>query len=104
MAFTLLSTPVLFPKIDYIDEKFLRQFSFTSGGYLPPIAAALGGWAAQEVIKALTGKFTPVHQWLNVDFVEVLPGDESPALYLPLGNQWDSIRHVLGQPLCEVEM
>ncbi len=39
---------------------------------LSPIAAFLGGVLGQEVIKACTGKFTPLHQWLFFDAFEAL--------------------------------
>lgn len=34
-------------------------------GCLPPLCAVLGGFMAQEALKALTGKFTPLDQWVR---------------------------------------
>ncbi len=36
-------------------------------GDLSPMCAALGGVVAQQVMKACSGKFTPVYQWLYFD-------------------------------------
>ena len=36
-------------------------------GELSPMCAALGGVVAQQVMKACSGKFTPVYQWLYFD-------------------------------------
>ena len=86
-----------------MDDNILRTFCFTCGGYLAPIAAALGGWVSQEVIKALTAKFTPVQQWLTMDFIEIVPKQDSLAIdFQPRQDRWDAIRHVVGQPVCEV--
>jgi len=52
-------------KIGIIEEKLLEKLAFTSRGNLVGITAFLGGVVAQEAIKSLTGKFTPLHQWVN---------------------------------------
>ena len=36
-----------------------------------PLCAILGGVVAQEALKALTGKFTPIKQWLHLDCSEL---------------------------------
>ena len=56
-----------------MDEELLKALSFTAGGLLPPLATAVGGLAAQEALIALTGKFSPLKQWVreNVFFVAV---------------------------------
>jgi hypothetical protein len=53
--------------------KLLFDFSFTCAGTFNPICAYFGGFVAQEVIKALTNKFTPTHQAFYYDACEVLP-------------------------------
>ena len=37
------------------------------------MAAMFGGMVGQEVIKAVSGKFHPLHQWLYFDAIEALP-------------------------------
>ena len=49
-----------------MDRQLLKALSFTAGGLLPPLATAVGGLAAQEAIIALTGKFSPLQQWVSV--------------------------------------
>uniref|UniRef100_A0A673C889 E1 ubiquitin-activating enzyme n=1 Tax=Sphaeramia orbicularis TaxID=375764 RepID=A0A673C889_9TELE len=39
--------------------------SRTARGSLPPLAAAVGGLASQEALKAITGKFAPLQQWVG---------------------------------------
>ena len=59
------------------DETILGLFSKTCAGDLSPMAAAIGGIAAQEVMKACSGKFMPIRQWLYLDARECLPEDLS---------------------------
>lgn len=40
--------------------------AFTSQGCFSPLAASLGGIVGQEVLKALTGKYTPLKQWVRI--------------------------------------
>lgn len=58
-----------------IDEKLLEQVAFQARGDLSPMAAVFGGWAAQEVLKAVSGKFGPTFQWLYFESLESLPKD-----------------------------
>ena len=59
--------------VDELDAKVLTAFAKTCRGNLSPTAAVLGGVIAQEALKACTGKFTPVNQWLYFDAMEALP-------------------------------
>uniref|UniRef100_A0A665WSR6 Ubiquitin-like modifier-activating enzyme 6 n=1 Tax=Echeneis naucrates TaxID=173247 RepID=A0A665WSR6_ECHNA len=43
----------------------VRCLSRTAMGTLPPLAAAVGGIASQEALKAITGKFAPLQQWVG---------------------------------------
>lgn len=49
-------------KLDEINPKLLRQFSFGARAVLNPMAAMFGGIVAQEVMKACSGKFHPLFQ------------------------------------------
>uniref|UniRef100_A0A3Q2QZ93 E1 ubiquitin-activating enzyme n=1 Tax=Fundulus heteroclitus TaxID=8078 RepID=A0A3Q2QZ93_FUNHE len=62
-------------KLEELDEAAVRSFSYTARGDLAPMNAFFGGIAAQEVIKACSGKFTPLQQWLYFDALECLPED-----------------------------
>ena len=41
---------------------------YCAEGCFAPLCAALGGFVAQEVLKSLTGKFTPLRQWVSCFF------------------------------------
>jgi ubiquitin-activating enzyme E1 len=58
-----------------IDEKLIEQVSFQAQGDLSPMVAVFGGWGAQEVLKAVSGKFGPTFQWLYFDSLESLPSN-----------------------------
>ena len=84
-----------------MDKDVLKMFSFTCGGSLAPLCATLGGWTAQEVLKGLTGKFTPLLQVLCLDAMEVGPRpSDLPASFLPRGDRYDLQRICLGDELC----
>lgn len=61
--------------IDYstLEEKVLLELGYQAEGDLAPINAVIGGFVAQEVLKACTGKFTPLNQFLYFDALEALP-------------------------------
>uniref|UniRef100_A0A8C4SWU1 E1 ubiquitin-activating enzyme n=1 Tax=Erpetoichthys calabaricus TaxID=27687 RepID=A0A8C4SWU1_ERPCA len=63
-------------KQEQLDETLLKKLSYVSAGDLAPINAFIGGLAAQEVMKACTGKFMPIVQWLYFDALECLPEAE----------------------------
>ncbi|GAA5909138.1 E1 ubiquitin-activating protein UBA1 [Sporobolomyces salmoneus] len=59
-----------------LDSAVLEELSFQSSGELAPINAVLGGFVAQEVLKACSGKFGPLYQHLYYDALEALPTTE----------------------------
>lgn len=59
-----------------IDEEVLKLLAFGASGDLNPMAAMFGGIVGQEVVKAASGKFHPLYQWLYFDSVESLPAIE----------------------------
>ncbi|XP_070758788.1 ubiquitin-like modifier-activating enzyme 1 [Enoplosus armatus] len=63
-------------QLEQLDEAVVRNLSYTAQGDLAPLNAFIGGLAAQEVIKACSGKFTPLQQWLYFDALECLPEEE----------------------------
>ena len=54
-------------------RKVLSALSFTAAAELSPLAAVFGGVVGQEVVKAASGKFHPIHQFFYFDAMEVLP-------------------------------
>ena len=65
-------------------------------------AAVLGGIAAQEVLKACSGKFSPIRQWFMFDCTEILPDEELPPSEFELkGTRYDGQIACLGLSLHE---
>jgi ubiquitin-activating enzyme E1 len=81
-----------------IDEQLLRELSYQAQGDLSPMAAFFGGLAAQEVLKAVSGKFHPINQWLYFDSLESLPSNfkRSPELCAPQNSRYDGQIAVFG--------
>eukprot|EP01027_Heterolobosea_sp_BB2_P016112 GEZU01022976.1.p1 GENE.GEZU01022976.1~~GEZU01022976.1.p1 ORF type:complete len:864 (+),score=253.78 GEZU01022976.1:81-2672(+) len=74
------SLPVDHPcKSSDLNTQLMRTFAYTCAGQLNPMAAYLGGIAAQEVQKACTSKFHPINQWLYFDAIEALPTQQPPT-------------------------
>lgn len=81
-----------------INEKLVLIFSKTCAGNCCPIDAALGGIVAQEVLKACSGKFTPIFQFLYFDAIECLPDeDPSEADVQPIGSRYDAQIAIFGK-------
>jgi len=86
--------------VETIDDKLLRLLSFNAIGDLAPMNAFIAGVAAQEVLKACSGKFTPINQWLYYDATEVLPPADTPASeFQPRGSRYDAQIVVLGNTI-----
>ena len=76
------------------------DFARGGGGSLSPMAAFLGGVAAQEVIKACTHRYSPLEQFLYVDASDCLPSPRPSADETATrGDRYDGQRAVLGEPL-----
>ncbi|XP_018593819.1 ubiquitin-like modifier-activating enzyme 6 isoform X2 [Scleropages formosus] len=85
-----------------IDQDLVRTLSRTAGGCLAPLCAAVGGIASQEVLKALTGKFTPLQQWFYLDVTEVIRPLQCLAAeeFFPKGDRYDALRACIGDTMC----
>ena len=60
-------------KIDALDEGVLSLLASQSTTCLAPMCGVLGGIVAQEVMKACSGKFSPIQQYLYFDSLECMP-------------------------------
>jgi ubiquitin-activating enzyme E1 len=58
-----------------IDPALIKVFSYTSRGTLPAMCSVLGSFVGQEIMKACSGKFNPLRQFLYFDALETLPDD-----------------------------
>ncbi|KAI0593629.1 hypothetical protein F4775DRAFT_577220 [Biscogniauxia sp. FL1348] len=82
-----------------IDEKLIKELSFQAQGDLNPMAALFGGLAAQEVLKAVSGKFHPIKQWFYFDSLESIPTScaRTEELCKPTGSRYDGQIAVFGK-------
>ena len=72
--------------------------SFQATGDLSPMVAVIGGFVAQEVLKACSAKFHPMQQSMYFDSLESLP-KETPTEQdcQPLGSRYDGQIAVFGK-------
>lgn len=82
-----------------LDEKLIKELSYQARGALSPMDAFFGGMAAQEVLKAVSGKFHPIVQFLYFDSLESLPTStqRSEELCKPTGSRYDGQVAVFGK-------
>ncbi|KAL3303547.1 ubiquitin-activating enzyme e1 1 [Colletotrichum asianum] len=81
------------------DEKLIKELSYQALGDLNPMAALFGGITAQEILKAVSGKFQPIKQWMYFDSLESLPTSTARTAELckPLGTRYDGQIVVFGR-------
>ncbi|KAK7749959.1 E1 ubiquitin-activating protein [Diatrype stigma] len=82
-----------------IDEKLIKELSYQAQGDISPMAALFGGLTAQEVLKAVSGKFHPIKQWFYFDSLESLPTStaRTEELCKPIGSRYDGQIAVFGK-------
>ncbi|XP_030356571.1 ubiquitin-like modifier-activating enzyme 7 isoform X2 [Strigops habroptila] len=89
-----------------LDEDVVRAFASVSAGDLCPVAAVVGAMAAQEALKAITGKFLPLDQWLYFDALECLALEGVTQLTeedcAPRGSRYDGQIAVFGAAFQEL--
>ncbi|XP_057700009.1 ubiquitin-like modifier-activating enzyme 6 [Corythoichthys intestinalis] len=85
-----------------VNAELVQWLARTARGTLPPLAAAVGGLASQEVLKAITGKFAPLQQWFYLDVIELVKPLQSLPVddFLPRGDRYDGLRVCIGESLC----
>lgn len=83
-----------------LNQDLLKELSYQAQGDIPAICAFLGGLVAQEVLKASSGKFVPIKQFLYFDSLESLPSKEhftrSEETTKPVGSRYDNQIAVFG--------
>lgn len=85
-----------------LDEKVLQALSFQARGDLSPMVAVIGGFVAQEVLKACSAKFHPMQQNMYFDSLESMPHDiPSEADSQPLNSRYDGQIAVFGKTFQE---
>ncbi|KAG2332948.1 hypothetical protein Bca52824_004128 [Brassica carinata] len=84
-------------KVENVDHKLLRHFSFGAKAVLNPMAAMFGGIVGQEVVKACSGKFHPLFQFFYFDSVESLPSEPLDSSDVaPRNSRYDAQISVFG--------
>ncbi|CAI5704559.1 hypothetical protein KXD40_001478 [Peronospora effusa] len=85
-------------------KKIIHALASGATGVISPMAAFLGGVVGQEVLKACSGKFTPIQQFFYFDAVECLPDAVfagAPDEFAPVGSRYDGQIVVFGRKLQE---
>ncbi|KIO31037.1 hypothetical protein M407DRAFT_241953 [Tulasnella calospora MUT 4182] len=85
-----------------VNEKVLEELSYQASGEVSPIIAVMGGFMAQEVLKACSAKFHPMVQHMYFDSLESMPGEvPSEADCAPTGSRYDRQIAVFGKKFQE---
>lgn len=81
-----------------LDTNLLELFAKICSGNICPMNATIGGIVAQEVMKACSGKFSPIYQWLYFDAIECLPEsrDVPESQCQPVSSRYDGQIAVFG--------
>jgi len=77
---------------DHVLKTFLNTYQFV----ISPMSSVIGGISAQEVLKAITGKFTPLKQFLCIGYYESAPLFPQ---YSPQNDRYDPYRKIFGNEL-----
>ena len=95
-----LTRAVLAASKKWIENGIVRDIwqRRAEAGITSPTAAMFGGVIGQEVVKACTGKFTPLNQFFYFDSSESLPEKLSEADLKPIGSRYDGQISVLDRP------
>lgn len=87
-----------------LQEGVVRELAYQAQGDLSPMVAFIGGFVAQEALKACSGKFHPLVQHLYVDSLESLPDSVSKlpeSEFAPTGTRYDGQIAVVGKSFQE---
>lgn len=87
-----------------LSEKVVKELAYQATGDLSPMVAFIGGFVAQEALKACSGKFHPLVQHLYVDSLESLPtkiADVPEEDFAPTGSRYDGQVAVFGKAFQE---
>ncbi|KAI9597739.1 ubiquitin-activating emzyme E1 [Syncephalis fuscata] len=98
-----INTQSMTEKVEQINETLLKELAYQARGDLAPMTAFFGGLVAQEVLKACSGKFTPIKQYMYFDALEALPTSVPPteASCQPIGSRYDGQIAVFGREFQE---
>ncbi len=85
-----------------ISDNLIKELAYQARGDLSPMAALFGGLVAQEVLKAISGKFMPINQYIYFDSLESLPSQLPTEISCaPTGSRYDNQIAVFGKEFQE---
>ena len=85
-----------------LDEKVLEALAFQATGDISPMVAVIGGFVAQEVLKACSAKFHPMVQSMYFDSLESLPAElPTEEDCQPMNSRYDGQIAVFGKKFQE---
>lgn len=87
-------------KIIEFDRNYIINVLRWSKAEINPICSFLGGIASQEALK-ITGKYTPIYQWLRFDFFETIQNLPNNINRNLLNCRYDDQISIFGQELQE---
>jgi ubiquitin-activating enzyme E1 len=87
------------PNLEFKEETAKWMISLAKGasGILSPMSTIFGGIIGQEIIKAVSSKYTPLKQFLFFDATECLPENITESDCAPLQCRYDSQIAVFGK-------
>jgi len=72
----------------------------TKNAQFPSLCAFIGGIVAQEAIKSITNKFSPIKQWFHLDCMELyecsINPNEMPTQKITKNDRYDNLRECFG--------
>ncbi|EGV66451.1 E1 ubiquitin-activating protein [Yamadazyma tenuis] len=88
-----------------LDEALIEELSYQARGDAPGVNTFFGGLIAQEVLKCVSSKFSPMQQWLYFDSLESLPNvkhyPRNEEVTKPLGTRYDNQVALFGKDFVE---
>jgi len=85
-----------------IELNIIKILAATAMAEIAPISSFLGGVIGQEALKACTGKFVPISQFLYYDAAEIFSQvEDTPQHSIPRGDRYDSYRVCFGDAVTE---
>lgn len=87
--------------VTFMNDKHKEIFTKlcqTCSGKFCPVDSVFGSIVAQEVMKAVSKKFTPINQWLYLDFADILPKDNTNKGHF-VGTRYESQVAIFGDEL-----
>jgi ubiquitin-activating enzyme E1 len=87
-------------QIDNSDKKYdidlMKKIIYVARGLLCPMHSVIGSMVAQEVMKACSGKFSPINQWFYFEATDILP-KLKPTDSAPKNSRYDGQIAVFGK-------